>query len=234
MSSPVDYCYPPAALHTDLCLKTLSAAMTVFWLHAHFTRVVPALHQPSTLRVRFYSFQRTGNVGAAIVCTATIHLEGLVASAATIFFPSLVLTPAPLHRWAGNIWASTGCTSDISGDYDFPATSKCVTNNCPANGICQDYGGPTGVTTKAEFAMIEGGLDFYDVSIIDGRAASSRLCRWSAFRHRCICAQTPKGSPSRYVGSRRLTREFFGSRSDPSRSLPSNTRGKDSRNPLLS
>lgn len=79
--------------------------------------------------------------------------------------------PSPvLCRWAGNIWASTGCTSELSGDYDdtFPSTPKCVTNFCYADGTCSDYSGPSGVTTKAEFAMVESGLDFYDVSIIDG------------------------------------------------------------------
>ena len=77
-----------------------------------------------------------------------------------------------LRRWAGNIWASTGCTSGISGYYEFPSTDKCVTNFCSTDGVCPDYEGPSGATTKAEFAMIEGGLDFYDVSIIDGRVIS--------------------------------------------------------------
>ncbi|CAN0192521.1 unnamed protein product, partial [Laminaria digitata] len=70
--------------------------------------------------------------------------------------------------WVGNIWASTGCASDISADYDHPTTVTCVTNFCPNGGVCSDYFGPAGVTTKAEFALQEGGLDFYDVSIIDG------------------------------------------------------------------
>ncbi|CAM9660137.1 unnamed protein product [Pylaiella littoralis] len=72
--------------------------------------------------------------------------------------------------WAGNIWASTGCTSAISEDYDhhFPSTARCVTNFCPQDGVCPDYSGPWGATTKAEFAMLEGGLDFYDLSVIDG------------------------------------------------------------------
>ena len=85
-------------------------------------------------------------------------------------YPSLTspLLPVPLHRWAGNIWASTGCTSDVSGDYDHPTTETCVTNYCPSGGVCPDYSGPAGVTTKAEFALQEGGLDFYDVSVIDG------------------------------------------------------------------
>lgn len=72
------------------------------------------------------------------------------------------------NRWAGNIWASTGCTSDISDKYDHPTVSTCVTNHCPSDGVCSDYWGPSGVTSKAEFAMQEGGLDFYDVSLIDG------------------------------------------------------------------
>ena len=84
----------------------------------------------------------------------------------------------PRHKctqcsWAGNIWASTGCTSDISDDYDHPTTETCVTNYCPRGGVCPDYSGPAGVTTKAEFALQEGGLDFYDVSVIDGSVPNS-------------------------------------------------------------
>ncbi|CAM9484006.1 unnamed protein product, partial [Hapterophycus canaliculatus] len=83
--------------------------------------------------------------------------------------PELGLKEGSL-TWAGNIWASTGCTSTISGDYgdDFPSTLNCVTNFCPTDGTCSDYSGPSGATTKAEFALLEGGLDFYDVSLIDG------------------------------------------------------------------
>lgn len=76
--------------------------------------------------------------------------------------------PNPL-RWVGNIWASTGCSSEISGEYPhFPHSENCITNYCPDEGTCPDYLGPAGVCTKAEFALQEGGLDFYDVSIIDG------------------------------------------------------------------
>lgn len=77
------------------------------------------------------------------------------------------------RRWAGNIWASTGCASDISDDYDDPVSEGCVTNYC-REGTCPDYFGPTGTTTKAEFALQEGGLDFYDVSVIDGYVVDPR------------------------------------------------------------
>lgn len=82
--------------------------------------------------------------------------------------PVLTLAPVLVRRWAGNIFVSTGCASEISEDYDFPATPECVTNYCPGDGVCPDYRGPSGATTKAEFGMVEAGLDFYDVSIIDG------------------------------------------------------------------
>lgn len=87
--------------------------------------------------------------------------------------PATHRAPVLLRRWAGNIWASTGCSSSFSEDYQFPSTTKCVTNFCPDGGVCPDYRGPSGVTTKAEFALLEGGYDFYDVSIIDGRVMLS-------------------------------------------------------------
>ena len=49
-----------------------------------------------------------------------------------------------------------------------------MTNYC-REGTCPDYFGPTGTTTKAEFALQEGGLDFYDVSVIDGYVADPRI-----------------------------------------------------------
>jgi hypothetical protein len=69
-------------------------------------------------------------------------------------------------KWSGNIYASTHCASNGTGCQ----TAQCVTS---ANGktvvsACPDGTGPEGPTTLAEFTLVPGGSDFYDVSSING------------------------------------------------------------------
>ena len=64
--------------------------------------------------------------------------------------------------WSGHIWASTGC-SEIDG------VVKCETGVCgTSTSACTPSVGPTGPVTKAEFTFNVDGVDWYDVSIIDG------------------------------------------------------------------
>lgn len=64
-------------------------------------------------------------------------------------------------RWSGTIWASTGC--DL---VDGCATGVCYSPTTEF--VCPAYVGPGGPTTKAEFTLSDGGMDYYDVSAIDG------------------------------------------------------------------
>ena len=58
--------------------------------------------------------------------------------------------------WGGRIWGRTGCGGDASG--------TCLTGDCTTT-----CGGPTTPTTLGEFTFAAyAGMDFYDVSMVDG------------------------------------------------------------------
>eukprot|EP00904_Undaria_pinnatifida_P003700 jgi/Undpi1/13330/HiC_scaffold_8.g02989.m1 len=66
-------------------------------------------------------------------------------------------------RWSGNIWASTGCESKVGCE-----TASCLRNRGYPDGYCPPSTGPTGPVTKAEFTLIDTGVDYYDITTIDG------------------------------------------------------------------
>nr|CAB3485752.1 unnamed protein product [Digitaria exilis] len=71
--------------------------------------------------------------------------------------------PAP-HGWSGRLWGRTHCTvDDSSGKF------SCVTGNCGSGQLdCAGHGAKP-PATLAEFTFDgHGGLDFYDVSLVDG------------------------------------------------------------------
>lgn len=60
------------------------------------------------------------------------------------------------NSWGGRIWGRTGCTGDASG--------HCLTGDCTTT-----CGGPVTPTTLGEFTFNAfSGMDFYDVSMVDG------------------------------------------------------------------
>lgn len=65
------------------------------------------------------------------------------------------------ERWAGRFWARTYCD---------PATGHCLTGDCGSQLECGGIGGGA-PATLAEItlgAISQGGVDFYDVSLVDG------------------------------------------------------------------
>ncbi|XP_066372673.1 thaumatin-like protein 1b [Miscanthus floridulus] len=70
--------------------------------------------------------------------------------------------PAP-HGWSGRLWGRTHCSVDAAGRF------ACVTGNCGSGRLdCAGHGAKP-PATLAEFTF-DGheGLDFYDVSLVDG------------------------------------------------------------------
>ncbi|WP_329172079.1 thaumatin family protein [Streptomyces sp. NBC_01477] len=60
------------------------------------------------------------------------------------------------NSWGGRVWGRTGCTGDASG--------HCLTGDCTTT-----CGGPVTPTTLGEFTFDAfDGMDFYDVSMVDG------------------------------------------------------------------
>ena len=64
-------------------------------------------------------------------------------------------------QWGGRIWGRTGCSFDASGH------GHCQTGDC--GGVFQCVGSGATPATLGEFSLAAwGGLDFYDVSMVDG------------------------------------------------------------------
>jgi hypothetical protein len=77
-----------------------------------------------------------------------------------IFF--LQRTVSIADGWGGRFWARTGCNFDSSGQ------GRCVTGDCGNKLQCNGAGGIPPVTLAEITLNGAGGLDFYDVSLVDG------------------------------------------------------------------
>lgn len=65
--------------------------------------------------------------------------------------------------WGGRFWGRTHCTQDSTGKF------SCVTGDCGSGKLECAGGGAAPPATLAEFKLNGyGGLDFYDVSLVDG------------------------------------------------------------------
>ncbi|KAF8406592.1 hypothetical protein HHK36_008680 [Tetracentron sinense] len=70
--------------------------------------------------------------------------------------------PVPAS-WSGRLWGRTLCSEDSTGKF------SCVTADCASGKLECAGGGATPPATLAEFTLNgAGGLDFYDVSLVDG------------------------------------------------------------------
>lgn len=70
--------------------------------------------------------------------------------------------PVPAS-WSGRIWGRTLCTQDSSGKF------SCLTGDCASSTLDCSGAGAIPPATLAEFTLNgAGGLDFFDVSLVDG------------------------------------------------------------------
>ncbi|KAK6938963.1 Thaumatin family [Dillenia turbinata] len=66
-------------------------------------------------------------------------------------------------NWSGRIWGRTFCTQDSSGKF------SCLTGDCGSGKVECSGSGAAPPATLAEFTLDgSGGLDYYDVSLVDG------------------------------------------------------------------
>jgi hypothetical protein len=74
--------------------------------------------------------------------------------------------PIAAIKWSGNLYAATQCASDGTGC----KTAMCAISTAGTTVVqpCADGIGPDGPTTLAEFTLSSTGVDFYDVSMING------------------------------------------------------------------
>ncbi|CAD5174891.1 unnamed protein product [Musa acuminata subsp. malaccensis] len=114
--------------------------------------------------------------GMAATFTLTNNCEypvwpGMLSSAGT---PALSTTGFQLQTgesrsldapttWSGRFWGRTLCATDSSGRF------SCATGDCGSGGVECSGGGAAPPATLAEFTLDgSGGMDFYDVSLVDG------------------------------------------------------------------
>lgn len=64
--------------------------------------------------------------------------------------------------WAGRFWGRTGCTFDSNGN------GACVSGDCGSKLACAGAGGAPPATLMEFTLSGASGLDFYDVSLVDG------------------------------------------------------------------
>lgn len=65
--------------------------------------------------------------------------------------------------WGGRFWGRTHCTEDSTGKF------SCVTGDCGSGKVECQGGNAAPPATLAEFKLDgDGGMDFYDVSLVDG------------------------------------------------------------------
>lgn len=65
--------------------------------------------------------------------------------------------------WSGRMWARTLCAEDATGKF------TCATGDCGSGGIQCNGGGAAPPATLVEFTLDgSGGMDFFDVSLVDG------------------------------------------------------------------
>lgn len=65
--------------------------------------------------------------------------------------------------WSGRMWARTLCAEDATGKF------TCATGDCGSGGIQCNGGGAAPPATLMEFTLDgSGGMDFFDVSLVDG------------------------------------------------------------------
>jgi hypothetical protein len=65
-------------------------------------------------------------------------------------------------NWAGRFWARTGCNFNRNGQ------GRCVTGDCGNKLQCNGAGGVPPVTLAEVTLRGAGGLDYYDISLVDG------------------------------------------------------------------
>lgn len=89
---------------------------------------------------------------------ATLPTTGLILKSGKT---STVTAP---DTWSGRFWGRTDCNIDsVTGKF------SCVTGNCGSEKLACNGKGPEPPTTLAQFSLSsEGGLDFYNVSVVDG------------------------------------------------------------------
>jgi hypothetical protein len=96
-----------------------------------------------------------------IWAAATQNKDHPLTATGWVLTPGQSVTVAVPGQWGGRFWGRTGCTFDTSGH------GHCQTGDCGGRFQCTGSGATP--ATLAEYSLAAwGGMDFYDVSMVDG------------------------------------------------------------------
>ncbi|XP_076887776.1 thaumatin-like protein 1b [Bidens hawaiensis] len=133
-------------------------------LKSCITLILPLILISSTNPIQSATFTLTNQ------CNYQVW-PGLLSGAGT---PPLPTTGFPLQPsqsnslsipagWSGRMWGRTSCSTDSTGRF------TCLTGDCDSSTVECNGGGAAPPATLAEFTLNgANGLDFYDVSLVDG------------------------------------------------------------------
>ena len=100
-------------------------------------------------------------VSQTIWVAATADAKHPLAATGWVLAPGQSVTISVADGWGGRIWGRTGCTFDASG------SGHCETGDCGGRFQCAGSGGIPATLAEIDTAAWDG-LDFYDVSMVDG------------------------------------------------------------------
>lgn len=99
--------------------------------------------------------------GQTIWVAATADPKHPLATTGWVLAPGRSLTISVADGWGGRIWGRTGCSFDSSG------SGHCQTGDCGGRFQCTGSGAIPATLAEIDTAAWDG-LDFYDVSMVDG------------------------------------------------------------------
>jgi hypothetical protein len=106
-------------------------------------------------------FTIVNSLGQTVWAAATQNKDHPLAATGWVLAPGQSVQFAAPSQWGGRIWGRTGCSFDASGH------GHCQTGDCGGKFQCAASGATP--ATLAELTLAAwSGLDFYDVSMVDG------------------------------------------------------------------
>jgi hypothetical protein len=149
----------PAATHPTAAKPTAAAAPRRTAVHPAAPARSPAAPGPRA-GTRLFTF--VNHVGQTIwLASGEQTARPALTTSGWVLPPGRTLTVRVPDHWNGRFWGRTGCVFDAAG------RGHCESGDCDGRFQCPGYGAIP--ASLAEFNLNSwGGMDFYDVSLVDG------------------------------------------------------------------
>lgn len=124
-------------------------------------KTAPASTAPAVAAAGHRAITLVNAVSQTIWVAATADAKHPLATTGWVLAPGQSITISVADGWGGRVWGRTGCSFDGSG------SGHCQTGDCGGRFQCTGSGGIPATLAEIDTAAWEG-LDFYDVSMVDG------------------------------------------------------------------